>query len=164
MTADRLTITALGDQEIVIRRAFAAPRALVFEALTTPALLQRWLFGPADWTFPICEVDLRVGGRYRYVWEKPKTGHRMEMTGVYQEIVPPERLVTTESFDDDWTKGAAVATLVLTEKDGVTTMINTIRYSSREARDAVLQSPMELGLVEGYARLDGLLEGRSGRT
>ncbi|MEZ4455280.1 MAG: SRPBCC family protein [Gemmatimonadales bacterium] len=161
MSAGNLTITALGDQEIVIRRTFAAPRELVFDAFTVPALVAQWLYGPSDWTFPVCEIDLRVGGRYRYVWEKPKTGERMEMTGVYQEITPPERIVATETFDNDWTQGGATSTLVLTERDGVTTMINTMRYSSREARDGVLRSPMESGLSAGYDRLDAALAKRS---
>lgn len=153
---DGLTVTTLGDREIVMRRAFDAPRALVFEAYTRPELLRRWLFGPPGWEMTVCEVDLRVGGAYRYEWRGPD-GERMGVGGVHREIVPPERLVVTQLFDQDWTGGEAISTLVLTERNGRTTLTNTLRYSSTEARDAVLKSPMEHGVAAGYDRLDGIL-------
>ncbi|MDZ4866245.1 MAG: SRPBCC family protein [Alphaproteobacteria bacterium] len=152
----KLTIETRGDREVVIIRAFNAPRDMVFEAHTKPALLRRWLLGPGDWTMPVCEIDLRVGGSYRYVW-RHADGREMGMGGVYREIVAPERIVTTELFDEDWTNGEAVTTLVLTAKGGRTTAVSTVLYSSRAARDAVLKTPMADGMEAGYARLDELL-------
>jgi uncharacterized protein YndB with AHSA1/START domain len=104
----------------------------------------------------VCEIDLRVGGAYRYVWRGPD---RMEMGmgGVYREIVPFERIVSTEQFDQSWYPGGAVGTLVLTEQAGKTTMTTTMLYDSREAREAVLQSPMESGLVIGYNALEAVV-------
>ena len=103
-----------------------------------------------------CEIDLRVGGRFRYTWKK-EDGTTMAMAGEYVEIVPPERIVSTELFDEDWTGGTAVSTLTLSEHGGVTTLVNSILYTSREARDGALQSGMDEGLEHTYLRLDELL-------
>ena len=106
---------------------------------------------------PVCDVDLRVGGAYRYVWRNAK-GHEMGMGGVYREIRSPERIVQTEKFDESWYPGEAIGTLVLTEKGSVTSLTQTMVYESREAREAVVRSPMEQGLSVGYDRLDKLLD------
>src|SRR6266550_374130 len=146
-----------GDREIMMTRVFNAPRDLVFDALTKPELVKRWLLGPPGWSMPVCEIDLRVGGKYRYVWRKDSDGTEMGMGGVYREIVVPERLVTTERFDEAWYPGEAVGTLVLVEQRGRTTVTQTMRYESREARYAVLQSGMEKGVAASYDRLADLL-------
>src|SRR5262249_22153550 len=99
-----LTVTAVGDREIVMTRSFDAPRRLVFEAITKPELVKRWLTGPPGWTMDVCEIDLRVGGRYRYGWQNVD-GRTMAMGGVYREIAAPERVVATEKFDDAWYPG-----------------------------------------------------------
>ncbi len=125
-SAATLTLTAPGEREIVMTRVFDAPRQLVFDALTKPALVKRWLLGPPGWSMPICEIDLRVGGKYRYVWRKDSDGTEMGMGGVYHEIVVPERLVTTERFDEAWYPGEAVGTLVLVEQRGRTTVTQTM--------------------------------------
>ena len=145
------------EREIVVTRVFNAPRKLVFDAFTKPELLKRWMFGPGGWTLEVCEVDLKVGGAYRYVWRGPN-GAEMGMGGIHREVVPSERLVATQLFDQDWTGGEAVGTLVFTEQDGKTTITNTILYSSREVRDAVLKTPMDKGMAAGYDRLEKLLE------
>jgi uncharacterized protein YndB with AHSA1/START domain len=156
MTGTRtLTIAPQGEREILIRRAFAAPRRLVFAAYTTPDLLRLWL-GPRTWEMSVCEIDLRPGGAWRYVMHGPDDAE-MVMTGVYREVVPPERLVTTESFDDDWTGGETLNTTVFDEDDGVTTVTTTVVYASAEARDGALRSGMEHGVAEGFDRLDQLL-------
>ncbi len=144
------------DREIVVTRVFDAPRHLVFDAFTRPELLKRWLFGPGGWSLAICEVDLKVGGAYRYVW-RHTNGAEMGMGGIHREIVPPERIVATQLFDEDWTGGEAIGTLVLTERDGRTTLTNTIRYSSQAVRDAVLKTPMDKGMAAGYDRLEEML-------
>jgi uncharacterized protein YndB with AHSA1/START domain len=151
-----LKITTPSDREVRMTRVFDAPRELVFEALTKPALLKRWFFGPPGWTLETCEIDLRVGGSYRYVWRGPD-GTMMGMGGVHREIERPERIVCTQLFDEDWTGGEAVGTLVLVERDGKTTLTNTVLYTSREARDAVLKTPMEHGVAAGYDRLAEML-------
>lgn len=151
-----LKITALGDREIAITRAFDAPRSLVWEAYTTPALLRRWLGVFGGWSFDVCEIDLRVGGAYRYVWRGPN-GEQMGMGGVYKEIAPPGRLVATERFDESWYPGGAESTMSLVEQGGRTTMTLTVRYETRQARDAVLKSPMEQGMAAGFDNLGRLL-------
>jgi uncharacterized protein YndB with AHSA1/START domain len=114
------------------------------------------LFGPPDWSLAVCEIDLKIGGAYRYVWRGPD-GTEMGMGGVHREIVPPERIVCTQLFDEDWTGGEALGTVVLIDRDGKTTLTNTVLYSSKEARDAVLKTPMEHGMAMGYDRLAELL-------
>ena len=156
-SAAPLQLTAPGEREIVMARVLDAPRQLVFDALTKPELVRRWLLGPPGWSMPVCEIDLRVGGKYRYVWRQDSDGTEMGMGGVYREIVVPERLVTTERFDEAWYPGEAVGTLVLVEQRGRTTVTQTMRYESREARDAVLKSGMEKGVAASYDRLADLL-------
>jgi uncharacterized protein YndB with AHSA1/START domain len=151
-----LKVTAAGDREIVMTRAFDAPRDLVFDAYTRPDLLKRWLGVQGGWSLAVCEIDLRVGGAYRYVWRHPDHGE-MGMGGVYREVVPPERLVCTEKFDQPWYPGEAVGTVALAEQGGKTTLTHTMLYESREARDAVLKSPMEQGVAASYDRLEEVL-------
>ncbi len=161
MTApDTLMVTAAGEREIVIARRFDAPRALVFDAYTRPELVRRWLLGPPGWQMPVCEIELRVGGRYRYVWRHEADGREMGIGGVFREIVRPERLVATEKFDESWYPGEAVSTLVLTEAGGWTQLTQTVRYESREARDTALTSGMDKGLEFGFNRLAELLAGQ----
>jgi uncharacterized protein YndB with AHSA1/START domain len=157
-----LEIVAQGDREIVMTRVFDAPRRLVFESFTKPELVRRWLLGPPGWSMPVCEMDLRVGGRYRWVWRHDSKGTEMGVSGVYREVVPPERIVSTEKFDQSWYPGDAVGTVVLTEQDGRTTLTQTLVYESRAARDAVLQSPMEQGVAASYDRLAELVAAKLG--
>ena len=155
--AGALRITTRGDRELVMTRILNAPRRLVFDAFTKPELVRRWLLGPPGWSMPVCEIDFRVGGKYRYVWRNDN-GNEMGMGGVYREIVAPERIVSTEKFDESWYPGEAVGTIVLSELGGKTTLTQTVRYESPEALEAVLKSPMEQGVEAGYVRLEQLLE------
>jgi uncharacterized protein YndB with AHSA1/START domain len=159
MTMDsKLKVGPQGDREIVITRAFAAPRELVYEAYTTPALLKRWLGVFGGWELAVCEIDLREGGRYRWVWRNSaRNPTDMGVSGVYREITPPERIVCTEQFDDAWYKGEALVTVTFVERDGATTLTLTLRYESTEVRDAVLKSPMEGGLQQSYDALANVL-------
>ncbi len=152
-----LTITRKGDRDIEIFRVFDALRGRVFDCWTKPEFVRRWLTGPPGWSFQVCEIDLRVGGKFRYVWRNAK-GAQMGMGGTYLEIVAPERIVNTELFDEDWTGGEAVGTLVLTEANGQTTSTYTVRYSSQEARENVLKTGMEQGMVASYDRLETMLD------
>jgi uncharacterized protein YndB with AHSA1/START domain len=149
------------DREIVMTRTFNAPRHLVFDAWTKPELLKRWFGTPPGWTMPVCEVDLRPGGTYRYVMRGPD-GEEVVMRGEYREVVRPERLVTTEVFagfsEVGWRpEDATVSTMVLTEKDGRTTWTATVVYPSKAVRDAALESPMESGMSASFAKLEELL-------
>jgi uncharacterized protein YndB with AHSA1/START domain len=138
----RLSVTAQSDREIVMTRIFDAPRRLVFEAWTKPELFVRW-FGPQGWSVPVCEIDLRPSGSYRYVLRGPD-GAEIGLRGVYREVVPPERLVCTQVFDGfsevGWRpEDEAVITAVLTEQQGKTTWTAKVLYPSQEVRDAVFQ-------------------------
>lgn len=106
----------------------------------------------------VCEVDLKVGGAYRYVWQKEKADYAMGVSGVFLEVDKPRKLVNNEKFDESWYPGEMVGTLEFVAKKGKTMMYQTLRYESREARDMVRMSPMEEGLVARYNRLDDVLE------
>jgi len=151
-----LKVTTPSDREIVMTRAFDAPRTLVWEAITTPALLKRWLGGLPGWTMTTCVMDLRVGGAYRYEWRKDD-GTVMGMGGVLREVVAPERMTATERFDQSWYPGEALVSQVLTEQGGTTTITMTLRYESKEARDIVVKSGATSGMEMTYARLAELL-------
>jgi uncharacterized protein YndB with AHSA1/START domain len=148
-----LKVTTPTDREVVLTRVFDAPRHLVFAALTKPELIRRW-FGPHGFSVPVCEVDLRVGGKWRYILEGPD-GRKMGMSGSYREIAPPDRLVHMESFDDY--PGESQVTTILVEQAGQTTLTATVLCESKEIRDAVIKSGMEHGAAETYDRLAELL-------
>src|SRR6266436_2973116 len=153
----KLQITIRSDRELAMTRVLNAPRSLVFDALTKPELVEQWLLGPPGWTMPVCEIDLRVGGQYRYVWRRESNGKEMGVGGVYREIVPEQRLVCTELFDEAWYAGESLITATLVEQGGRTTMTSTMLYVSQEARDGVLKSGMESGVAASYDRLAELL-------
>lgn len=157
-----LKVTTPTDREIAMTRVFDAPRRLVFDAWTKPELLKRWLGVFGGWSLEVCEIDPKMGGAYRFVWRGPD-GSRMGMRGVYREVVPPERLVATESFDDPWYPGEALDTTVLVEQGGKTTLTTTVLYESREARDIALRSDMEHGVAASYDTLAALLASAEAR-
>jgi uncharacterized protein YndB with AHSA1/START domain len=149
-----LKVTTPTDREVVLTRVFDAPRRLVFDAFSKPELLKRW-FGPRGWSLAVCEVDLKVGGGFRFVMRGPN-GREMGMRGVYREIAPPERSVHMESFDD-YPGVESRVTAVFVEQGDKTTLTATVLYPSQEVRDAVLKSGMEQGAAETYDRLAELL-------
>jgi uncharacterized protein YndB with AHSA1/START domain len=146
--------TTPSDLEIVTTRVVDAPRRLVFEAWTNPKHLPRWMLGPEGWTMPVCEIDLRVGGAWHFVWRQ-SDGTEMAMRGVYREIVPPERLVCTESWGADWPE--TLNTVVLSEKDRQTTITLTVLYPSKEARDSAMKTGMTDGMSMTFDRLEEYL-------
>ena len=148
-----LKVTTPTDREVVLTRVFNAPRRLVFDAFSKPELLKRW-FGPHGWSLVVCEVDFRVGGSFRFVLRGPD-GTEMGMRGTYREIVPPERSVHVESFDDY--PGESLVTAVFVEQGGATTFTARVLYESQEIRDAVIRSGMEHGAAECYDKLADLL-------
>ncbi len=154
----KLQVTTPSEREIAMTRVFDAPRRLVYDAHTKPELVKRWLGVFGGWSLAVCEIDLRVGGSYRYVWRRD-SGTEMGMGGVYREIVPGARIVATEKFDDPWYEGEAVGTTTFVEEGGKTTLTTTVLYASREVRDAVLKTPMETGVAASYDKLEELLAG-----
>lgn len=153
-----LKITPHGEREIRITRVFNAPRRLVYEAMSQPELIRRWLAGPPGWSMVACENDARPGGSFRWAWRGPE-GMEMSMHGVYREVVAPERQVRTEIFDTgcEGQAGEQLGTLVLREQGGQTTAEITVLYPSQQARDATLASGMEHGMAASYQQLDALL-------
>lgn len=149
-----LMITTPSDREIAMTRSFDAPRELVFDAHTKPELVRQWLgAGWMDWE--VCEIDLRAGGKYRYVWARDD--FRMGMGGEFTEVSVPKRYAATEKFDEAWYDGGATSSVDFTEIDGTTTVTMTVKYDSKEIRDKVLESPMEKGVSAGYDLLEQVL-------
>lgn len=155
--ATPLQMSTPGDHEVVFTRRFDAPPARVFEALTRPELISRWL-GPGDWSMAACELDPRPGGAYRFVLRGPD-GSAMGWGGVIREFDPPRGFAATERFDEPWYPGEAVITYTLEGQGGGTELTLRIRYESAQARDAVLRMPMKDGLAGSYTRLAELLAG-----
>lgn len=158
-----LQVSLPSDTEILMTRVFDAPRRLVFEALTRADLLRRWFGGPPGWRLDICEIDPRVGGKYRYVWVSGN-GEVMGMGGTILEIDPPERMVANETFDQAWYEGQGISAIVLTEDDGKTTLRLTVRYDSKAIRDHVLTFPATSGVEMGYDRLAEWLASDDAKT
>jgi len=151
----RTTVDPRGDREVVVTRVFEAPRELVWAMWTDPAHLPNW-YGAKGWTLPVCEIDLRVGGTYRFVHAGPGA-EQMESRGVYREVDAPARLVSTESMDG---MPETLVTMTLAEEDGRTRVTIELAYPSAEAREQVLRTRMAEGLGEGFERLDAYLASR----
>src|SRR6185312_12518504 len=154
-----VTVTTPSDLEIGVSRVFDAPAELVWACHTKPELVRRWMLGPPGWSMPVCEIDLRVGGAYRYVW-RGEDGREFGVHGVYRETVPPERLVHTEFMGEDESGGGALVTWTLSEQDGKTTLECTMLMASKEARDGVLATGMTDGVAASYDRLAELVATR----
>jgi uncharacterized protein YndB with AHSA1/START domain len=154
MTRHPLDVRLQGDRELVHTRVFDAPRADVFAALTRPELLARW-YGPRGWTLVACEIDLRVGGAWRFVTRKPD-GREIVQHGVYLEVVAPARLANTEHWLD-WDVGEVVVTVELAEQAGRTTLTQTTRFPSERIRAELLAHGADAGTREHYDELDDFL-------
>jgi uncharacterized protein YndB with AHSA1/START domain len=151
-TASRkATLTLPTDEQILITREFNAPRNLVWKAWTTPELVRRWWHANRG-EVTICEIDLRVGGKWRFVSVTPD-GYEVAFRGEYREVVPHERLVSTEIFEG-FPDAEAVDTLTLTEANGITTATLLVQHSSKEHRDGLIESGMEAGLQDALDLLE----------
>lgn len=158
MNPQGLQVSTPADTTIVLTRTFNAPRRLVWQAMTDPARMRRWLLPPPGWTLAVCECDARVGGTLKLAFQDPATEQVMTLTGVFTEAIPPERMVHTETMRmGDAPIGSLVETHEFAEKDGITTMRITQKYDSKDARDSALASGMEQGMEAGYKQLDELL-------
>lgn len=151
-----LRFVTRGDREIVMKRAFWAPREIVFDGFVQPRLLKQWFYGKPGGTLAVCEAASKVGEPFRYVW-RDADGGEIGMTGVCLEFVRPERIVAAEQFDEPWYPGGAVGTIELQQYSDITVLTQTIRYESRAARDRVLEVHMEHAVALGYDRLETLL-------
>jgi uncharacterized protein YndB with AHSA1/START domain len=154
------------DREIVMTRNFDAPRHLVWNAMTRPELIRQWMFTPQDWAWADCEMDVRVGGKFRWAWNGPDGRLALSIWGEHREVSPPVRIVHTECMQMGPGAGGPgsdganaepwelLATLELTEHKGQTLLRMTLLFPSKEARDGALASGMERGVSAGYDRLD----------
>jgi uncharacterized protein YndB with AHSA1/START domain len=152
-----LTVTTPSDREIAMSRVFNAPRNLVFDAYTRPELVTRWLGVFGGWSFRVCEIDLKPGGTYRYLWDGPD-GATLGIRGTFLEIVPNERIVCTEQFDAPFDAGEALDTVTFVERDGRTTLTIHVLSPSKDVRDAMLKSGMTDGVTAGFDTLQGILD------
>jgi uncharacterized protein YndB with AHSA1/START domain len=152
---DSFTVTTLSDNEIRMTRVFTAPRRLVFDAMTKPEHVTQWWGRLGDgYSVPVCEIDLRLGGAWRFVNRHPNG--EAAFHGEYREITPPSRLVFTEIFED-FPDVVSVVTADFVEEGGKTRLTATVWYPSREVRDMVLGTGMAQGAGISYDRLEELL-------
>jgi uncharacterized protein YndB with AHSA1/START domain len=149
---DVFEFRANNHREIIIMRTFKASRHLIFSGLSQPTLISQWLGGPPGWSMSICEVDFKVDGHYRHVWKNAE-GQVAAVNGVYHDIAQSERIVRSELFDPPWYPGGSIVTTLLSEKNTHTLLTTTIVYESNEAREVVLKSDMEAGMMMSYDRL-----------
>jgi uncharacterized protein YndB with AHSA1/START domain len=167
MTMEKAQVALPSDREVKVTRSFKAARPLVYRAFTEPALVQQWLLGPPGWSMPVCEMDVRVGGRYRWRWRSDTDASEFGFTGTFREVQPPSKLVHTEAFDPgsvggEYPGSEALVTVTFTEHDGVTTMTSLIDFGSKEARDAAIATGMTDGMEQSYELLDELLTKQPG--
>lgn len=164
---DKAAVTLPSDSQVEVRRSFKAPRALVYRAYSEPELVRRWMLGPPGWSMPVCEVDMRVGGTYRWRWRNEQDGSEFGFTGVFREVDPPARVVHSEVFDPGTTgsgePGEAIVTITFVEEDGFTTVTTNIDFGTREVRDAAMSTGMTDGMEMSYQRLDAELSALAGQ-
>ena len=165
MTMEKAQVTLPSDREVKVTRSFRAPRPLVYMAYTEPALLQRWLLGPPGWSMPVCEMDVRVGGRYRWRWRSDTDASEFGFAGTFREVQPPSRLVHSEMYDpgtvgDPYPQKEALVTVTFTEHDGITTVTTLIDFGSKDVRDAAVATGMTDGMEQSYQLLEALLSER----
>ncbi len=168
MHLEKAKVSLPSDREVSVTRQFNAPRDLVWEAYTTAEIVQRWLLGPPGWTMPVCEMDVRVGGAYRWVWRSDDEGSEFGFHGAFREVEAPSKIVHTQTHDaGDVGAGAgesdeALITVTLSESGGITTLTTLMDFGSKEARDAAVSTGMTDGMEMSYQVLDGVLAERVG--
>lgn len=163
-TTHTAQVSLPSDSEVKVVRRFNAPRALVYRAYTEPKLMKRWLTAMPGWSMPVCDMDVRVGGAYRWRW-RSEDGAEFGFTGVFRDVTPPARLAHTQVYDPGDVGGdmgdEALITVEFSEKDGVTTVTTLMDFGSREARDAAVATGMTDGMEMSYQALDTLLSEQS---
>ncbi len=166
MAIDKAQVTLPSDREVKVIRSFRASRALVYRAYTEPELVRRWLLGPPGWTMPICEMNVRVGGRFKWRWRSEENGSEFGFSGTFREVEPASKIVHTEAYEPGTVGGGypgndAIVTVTFTEDGGVTTVTTLIDFGSKEARDAAVATGMTEGMEQSYQILDRLLDEQS---
>ena len=155
MNVGKLQVSTPGDREMIAVRAFNAPRERVFDAFSRSEFAKQWMYGPDDWPIIDCEIDFRIGGSFRYVWNNEEHGD-MALTGEYREISAPERIVNNEIFESD-EDNQTIVTTDFAEQNGQTIVTTTSLYPSKEVRDGAVTDEMLAGWEQCYVRLDNLL-------
>ena len=161
-TIEKAQVTLPSDREVKVTRSFRASKKLVYRAYTEPELVRRWLLGPPGWSMPVCEMDVRVGGGYRWRWRNDEDNQEFGFTGTFREVQPASRLVHTEAYDPganapNYPGNEAIVRVTFDEDAGVTTVTTLIDYGSKETRDAAVATGMTDGMEQSYQLLDQLL-------
>ncbi|HEX6925376.1 MAG TPA: SRPBCC family protein [Longimicrobiaceae bacterium] len=163
-------VTLPSDMEVRVARSFHAPRTLVWQAHTVPELMRRWL-GYPGWSMPVCEMDVRPGGKFRWRWRSDENGQEFGFFGTFAEVHEPEKLSYDQYYDPgdfalpEGNMSADQPTRIrstFSEKDGVTTLVTVMAYGSKEARDAAVSTGMTDGMELSYQRLDALFASELG--
>ena len=164
MTMEKAQVTLPSDREVKVTRSFKAPRALVYKAYTEPALVKRWLLGPPGWTMPVCEMDVRVGGGFRWRWRSDDGANEFGFSGVFRELDPAAKIVHTEAYEPvtgtvggAYPANEALVTVRFTEQGGITTVTTVIDFGSKDARDNAMSTGMTDGMEMSYQLLDRVL-------
>lgn len=160
-TPSSLKVETPSDREVRVTRKFKAPAQLVWDAHTKPELVRKWQYGFEGWSLPICEMDVRVGGAYRWRWRNDENGQEMGFFGKYTEVTPPTRLVYDQHYDAGslgvpMTNEPTIITNDFTESGGLTTLTVTMLFASKEERDAAVATGMTDGMELSYERMDAL--------
>ncbi|MBL8549320.1 MAG: SRPBCC family protein [Hyphomonadaceae bacterium] len=159
-----LKAEARGDREVVVTREFDAPRQLVWDAHTKPELLKRWMHGYNGWSLPVCEMDVRVGGKYRWRWRNDENGREFGFFGEFREVNAPTKVSYTQYFDsgdlkleNEYPSEPTIITATYEEADGRTQLTTVMLYASEEGRDGAVATGMTDGMEFSYKRLDTVL-------
>ena len=161
---DTAAVDLPSDTEVRVRRDFKAPRTLVWQAHTDPKLLKRWLVGYPDWSMPVCEMDVRLGGTYRWRWRQDADGAEFGFFGTFIEVSEPARLTYDQFYDPDGftsamqTDNRCVISGSFDEANGVTTLTTVMDFGTKEARDAAVSTGMTDGMEVNYQALDKVFE------
>ncbi len=159
----KLSVRTPSDTQVEVSRSFSSYSDLVWRAMTEPALVNRWLLGPPGWSMPVCESDFRVGGHYEYGWRSDADGSEFGFVGEFREIEPHSKIVHTEGLREGSPgadmAGGSLVVISFVETAGTTTVVTTIEYPSKGARDAVMAQGMTDGMEMSYRQLDELLAG-----
>lgn len=154
--------TLPSDNEVLVKRSFDAPAKLVWRAYTEPELMRRWCGSTPGWSMPVCEMDMRVGGQYRWQWRNDENGMEFGFTGEVLEVDPHAKIVHTQVFDPG-NMGIAmggepsIITVTFEDTDGITNVSTNIKYASKADRDEALSTGMTEGMEMNYQVLEALL-------
>lgn len=161
---DKAQVSTPSDHEVKVVRSFKAPRDLVYKAYTTPELVKRWLLGPPGWSMPVCEMDMRVGGAFKWRWRSTEDGKEFGFHGVFSEVNAPAKLAHTEYYDAGDVGGdmgdAALVTVEFVEAKGFTTVTTVMDFKTKQACDAAVSTGMTDGMEQSYQQLDELIAKR----